>query len=175
MSDEIKRRERMTPEQIDRIIEAVSKGAGDTMASQCGGITRVVIWNWKTAGRDELKRREAGEPPDPGKDKFVDFYLRYTAAKGAFGMKHLERLDKTEDPKISLAILSRKYADDGWAEQPRRLEVTGRNGGDIKMVVEPLAPSRIAALLPKASNDANRFILPLASEVIDADFEEVDD
>lgn len=172
---EIQRRARMVPTQIDNIIEAISKGAGDTLAAQCGGVTRVTLFNWRTIGKEENERRENGETPDEALDKYVDFHKRYIAAKGAFGKKHLDRLDKTEDPKISLAILARKYANDGWAEQPRRLEVTGRNGGDIKMLIEPLAPTRIMSILPVVKNDFD--IRELASgeidDTVDADFEEV--
>lgn len=112
----------LTFEVVDRICDFIRQGNYQKVAAANCGIKERTWFNW-------LER--AGKRKRPSKVQ-AHLLQSLAEAEAQFEALHVQRIFASNDPKISMEMLARKYPD-RWAAT-RKTQIVDKDGDDVKPV-----------------------------------------
>lgn len=77
---------------LDNFFRAKRNGFSDAKAAHIAGLSKFTIYEWKTAGLEELERREKGEEPRQDREPHIIFLAAYSEATYAPVREALEMI-----------------------------------------------------------------------------------
>lgn len=149
---------KLTPELMEKLYEARSRGASIQLACDYAGIHRWTWNDWMNRGEDHLAQMDELDMSEPAPDEaiFVEFRERMIQAKGECGvvkLKDIERAGRDNVWQASAWALQRMYPNDydlprvGTTADPTRHdeETEERPAEEVQEIIDVL---REAGQLP---------------------------
>lgn len=135
------RRTSLTPELKERLLSLVRKGNYIETACNVAGVHKGTFYDW-------MKRGETGEEP------YASFREDFFRADGEAEAQVLGVIDSASKEQWQAAAwkAERRWPD-RWARRERsQVEVTGKDGGDIKVTLDDIAEAMSAITKNAVSN-----------------------
>jgi hypothetical protein len=127
------RRSRLLPEIVEKICEAISIGSTNRIAGLYAGVAESTIFGWLKTAREELERRENGEPANRKLAKYVEFLRKYEESEATAFIGWLTVIDNAAQTNPQWASYMLERRDRAYAARSG-LDVTS-NGGPITFKV----------------------------------------
>lgn len=125
---------KLTEDRIDRICEAIAKGATREVAALWGGISDTAYYRYMERARNILA--EGREPENEDERMLVKLHDDLQIAEVDAELSLLDditKAGKNGDWRASAHILARRWPD-RWADRSKLgLEVSGPNGGPVEL------------------------------------------
>ncbi len=146
---------KLTPETQEIIVKAVSLGATYEASANAAGISYDSFNNWMKRGEEELQRRES---PRVKKDTnqwnneqpFVEFFKAIKKAQGDRQARWLSQIEQAAQNGNWQAAAWKLERTEPENFGRHRVEITGKDGGDIKTSHRPdlskLDPKQLKAV-----------------------------
>lgn len=99
----------MDPKIRRQILDLLRAGNYIKTAADAVGLSTETIHGWMREGAKELRRREAGEPPDHTMDLLVSFTLEARAALSHAEATAVGKLTRSKDWRAQVAYLERRF------------------------------------------------------------------
>lgn len=134
MSGDVGRPKKLTPEVLDLIVEATTRGSFAHVAAAAAGVSKSSFHAWMRLGEAEQTSIEQGNNPDPNAAIYLEFLEQVTRARSCARVSAESRVfEEHPDKWLRMGPGRDKPGDEGWAGQVKH-EHTGAGGGPLEVI-----------------------------------------
>jgi hypothetical protein len=146
-------------ELIERVVAAILDGSPPLLAFKAQGFAQDTYTDWRNRAKADL----AADPPRM--TLHVEFSAAVDLASGAFGQEAAEWMQRARDTKAGsnqpnvVQFLLKSHHRDIFADQVRKVELSGPDGGPVQTEALPPREALFAEIAAKLGPDATLFFV----------------